>query len=160
MRKITLDFYIFLGILFLTCTCNNGDETPEEALRREMLAAINDIRTTGCLCGEDSMPPVQPVVWSDELTIASKRHVDDMSANDFLSHTGSDGSTPANRANDAGFMGAYIGENIARGFISISDVMVRWKTSTSHCKMMMDVHFNFVGAANNSYYWVQVFGSN
>ena len=83
-----------------------------------------------------------------------------MAAADIFSHIGTDGSTPPRRALEAGFEGAYIGENIARGYITIADVMKQWKNSESHCKTMMDGHFNFMAVAYEEYYWVQMFGSD
>jgi uncharacterized protein YkwD len=160
MNRISILFCVVICILCLSSECGNNDDSPEEILKREMLSEINQIRLTGCLCGQDSMPSVPELQWDEALTSAAKRHVLDMSTNNFLSHSGSDGSTPANRAIDAGYAGVYIGENIARGFSTTHDVMNRWKSSESNCKTIMDKNYFFIGAATNYYYWTQVFGSN
>ena len=148
----------FAAIVLVVLACGHDD--PAEVLKREMLSEVNKLRTSGCICGEDTMPPVQEVVWDESLTIAAKRHLNDMIDNDFFNHIGSDGSTPASRASDAGFEGAYIGENIARGYINVQDVMNRWKNSENHCKTIMDFHYLYLGFAADQYYWVQLFGSD
>ena len=116
------------------------------------------MRRNGCFCGDDSMPPVPEISWDESLELAAERHVKDMAANNFLSHYGSDGSTPYSRITDAGFDGAFLGENIARGYITIQDVMEQWKKSPSHCKTIMDLHYSYMAVAYEDYYWVQVFG--
>jgi uncharacterized protein YkwD len=147
-------------LFFITVASECGkDKTPEEILRDEMLFEINKLRSSGCFCGPDSMPPVPELKWDASLTQAATRHVTDMVTHEFFNHIGSDGSTPASRALDAGYAGAYIGENIARGYITLKDVMDRWESSESHCKSMMDFHYLYIGAAADQFYWVQVLGS-
>jgi uncharacterized protein YkwD len=148
------------GLLIFFSGCGDDDITQEYILNDEMLSVINDLRKSGCFCGEDSMPPVQAVEWSNELTEAATRHVKDMSSNGFLSHIGSDESTPVERAHEANYIGVLIGENIARGFISTHDVMEQWISSEAHCKIIMNGQFYFVGAASVNYYWTQVFGGD
>ncbi len=61
----------------------------------------------------------------DRLRDAAVVQVQDMSANDFFSHTGSDGSTPGDRVLAAGYNwnqpGGAVGENIAAGSGRIYD---------------------------------------
>ncbi len=45
----------------------------------------------------------QPLAWSDQLANAAQAHSEDMAANGFQSHTGSDGSSPADRVQRAGY---------------------------------------------------------
>lgn len=158
MFRYLLQALLFSLILAIFCNCTEKGDVVD--FKKKMLEEINSKRLNGCFCGEDSMPPVQELLYDESLEFAAQRHVHDMTENNFLSHIGSDGSTPSNRAADAGFMGAYIGENIARGFISVDEVMSRWFSSTEHCKTMMDPYYSFMGIAYEEYYWVQLFGSN
>jgi uncharacterized protein YkwD len=149
-----LSIIVFIA---LNWSCND----PEEINFSEtILEEVNKLRREGCVCGEDTMPPVQEVLWDEALEAAARRHVLDMSQNDHFDHIGTDGSSPYHRTADAGFTGAYIGENIARGYRSINDVMMQWKNSNSHCKTMMDDHFYYMAVAYQDYYWVQLLGSN
>jgi uncharacterized protein YkwD len=146
--------FVLSGVILLCC----DHDTAEEILRRKMLVELNKIRLSGCACGDDTIPPIQVLNWSDELTVAAKRHTLDMSANSFLNHIGTDGSTPVIRAKDAGFEGIYVGENIARGYTSVEEVLLGWKSSEFHCKNLMNYHYTYIGVATNNYYWTLVLG--
>lgn len=158
MRKYFRNTLVLILTLLGFWACEDKPEINE--FRTKLLEEVNLLRMQGCLCGEDTMPAVQEVFWDDALEIAAVRHVTDMSQNNHLDHVGTDDSTPPQRAEDAGFEGVFIGENIARGYITISDVMNQWKSSTAHCKAMMDGRFYFMAVAYEDYYWVQLFGSN
>jgi uncharacterized protein YkwD len=47
--------------------------------------------------------PRQPLAWNDALAKAAQVHSDDMASNGFQSHTGSDGSSPADRIAREGY---------------------------------------------------------
>jgi uncharacterized protein YkwD len=83
----------------------------------------------------------------------------DMATHNFLNHVGTDGSTPAIRASEAGFEGIYVGENIAHGYSSVEEVIIGWKNSEAHCKNLMSYHYHFMGVATSDYYWTLVLGS-
>lgn len=51
----------------------------------------------------------------DRLQAAARAHAVDMAQNDFFSHTGSDGSSVADRTTMAGYLWTTVGENIAAG---------------------------------------------
>ena len=150
---------IFL-VLFLFLFLSDCDKPTKEDFILEILREVNEVRSTGCFCGEDSMPPVHALLWDDALDMAAQRHVRDMSLNNYLDHIGTDASTPYQRAAEAGFEGAFIGENIARGYLTIQDVMNQWIHSPSHCRTIMDDHYYYIAVAYDDYYWVQMFGSN
>ena len=71
------------------------------------------------------------VVWAekrrgnknDALDAAAYGHSQDMGVNNFLSHTGSNGSTPWDRMRAAGYQYSSAGENIAAGYSSPRSVM-------------------------------------
>jgi uncharacterized protein YkwD len=56
--------------------------------------------------------PQPPVAWNNQLAQAAQGHSQDMAANQFQSHTGSDGSSSGQRMQQAGYSGATSsGEN-------------------------------------------------
>jgi 3-phosphoshikimate 1-carboxyvinyltransferase len=55
---------------------------------------------------------LRPLIWNDSLATAARVHSEDSAANDFTGHTGSDGSTPSDRARRADWT-AGAGENVA-----------------------------------------------
>jgi uncharacterized protein YkwD len=123
-----------------------------------MLDTINAWRTHGCRCGGDTMPPVPPVQWNDTLALAARAHATDMMVNDYFDHIAPDGSSPIQRAVQAGYGGSYVGENIAVGYTSPDSVMQAWKNSVDHCMNIMDSTWTSFGAARAGTYWDQEFG--
>ncbi len=60
-------------------------------------------------------PPVQPLAFNTDLVQASVGHSNDMNTNQFFSHTGSDRTSPGQRATNAGFDWTALSESIAGG---------------------------------------------
>jgi uncharacterized protein YkwD len=148
-------------ILFVSCiitACVDHDILVHEDLRTDLLQAINKLRENGCKCGNDMMPPVPALIWNNVLETAANNHVTDMYTNNYFSHLSRDGSPPITRAQQAGYEGEYVGENIARGYYRIADVMKAWQQSESHCKAMMDTLYREAGASQFKDYWVLDFG--
>jgi uncharacterized protein YkwD len=52
-----------------------------------------------------------------------------MVANNYFSHTGSDGSSMATRVNATGYAWSSLGENIAAGYSGIDAVLAGWMAS-------------------------------
>ena len=81
------------------------------ALERLALAATNEARTTRGLA------PLRP---DDRLTRAARAHSDDLARTGRFSHTGSDGSVAADRAERAGVRYRALGENLYRSSLYAS----------------------------------------
>ncbi|MDN5286564.1 MAG: transporter [Mucilaginibacter sp.] len=154
MKKI-VKFSMLLCLIFYGC---KKDPVPAEDIQKEMLAAVNALRTTGCTCGTTNMPPVPAVIWNDKLQVAAAAHAKDMVVNNYFDHIAPDGSSPIQRAQEAGYTGMYIGENIGSGYNNIQQVIDAWKKSEDHCKAMMDSLYIELGAARYNTVWVQDFG--
>ena len=84
---------------------------------------------------------------------------------DELSHAGADGSTPGERALQAGYRWRVIGENIAAGPDSAQQVVAGWLASPEHCANIMDIRFTEMGVAfeidwrrASGIYWAQELG--
>lgn len=133
-----------------------------------MLAAVNAHRRAGANCGSRGVfAPAPELTWNAALTQAAVVHSDDMVANNFFNHTGSNGSTLGTRATAAGYAWSSLGENIAAGQSTIAIVVDGWMKSDGHCANVMNAGFREIGAAcvagnaNTSYrtYWTQDFGT-
>ena len=60
-----------------------------------------------------SSPAQPPLAWNAQLAQAAQGHSQDMATNQYQSHTGSDGSTPQQRMQAAGYTNATsTGENV------------------------------------------------
>jgi uncharacterized protein YkwD len=93
------------------------------------------------------------------LTQAASAHALDMETYNYLSHTGLDGSTPGDRALEAGYNYAYISENIARGFETEEGVMDGWMASEGHRDNILDPRAEDFGLGRVDDTWVLMLGS-
>ncbi len=107
-----------------------------------------------------------PLQIDVRLMAAAQRHSDDMAAQSFFSHVGSDGSTFDVRVQQAGYLQwLLLGENIAAGQTTPEAVMAAWMNSPGHRANILDPDFDHIGvgfATSNTYYrffWTQEFGS-
>jgi uncharacterized protein YkwD len=135
--------------------------------KNEVLSRLNAYRASGLTCGTEAMAPTTPVVWNENLQQAATAHVTDMATHDFLSHTGSDGSTARQRQQRYGFnsTGFYF-ENAGAGQSTVAEVMLGWRNSAEHCKAMMNasvrqvaVSCSFNSATQYGYYWAMEGGT-
>jgi len=136
-----------------------------ENFAAQILAQVNQMRASAQVCGAlGSRPAVAALGWNTKLETAAVRHSQDMAANTYMNHTGSDGSTPATRATDAGYSFQYINENVAMGYPDISAVVAAWMASDGHCANIMAAQIAHTAAActigsNGTKYWTLVGGS-
>ena len=71
-----------------------------------------------------SAPAKPPLAWNPDLAAAAQAHSQDMATNQFQSHTGSDGSTPDQRMQQAGYTNASsTGENAYAYATSVDEAM-------------------------------------
>jgi len=114
---------------------------------------------------ENGLPPLK---FNPRLREAALQHSQDMADNNFFSHTGSDGSTLADRIRRAGYTGWQLaGENIAAGFTEPWALLYSWMQS-DHRLNILSVYFNEIGIGlvydpgdtfgPYYYYWTQDFG--
>jgi uncharacterized protein YkwD len=100
---------------------------------------------------------------SAQLDAAARRHTVEMARTGNFSHTGVDGSTPAQRVTDAGYRYRIVAENIAAGQTSAHEVVRAWMNSASHranivnCELR-DLGVGYAVGANDRPYWTQDFG--
>jgi uncharacterized protein YkwD len=96
------------------------------------------------------------------LRTASRNHSVDMAQHENMSHDGSDGSTPWDRAEAAGY-DAAMSENIAMGYGTPDAVMAAWMNSDGHRQNILNCDAKAVGVglartSDGTAYWTQMFG--
>jgi uncharacterized protein YkwD len=130
-------------------------------IQAEMLQRINAFRAAGAVCGSVAYPAAGALTWNTTLLQAARGHATDMATNNYFSHTGRDGRSPAQRVLAAGYSYGRTGENIAAGQPTVESAMAAWITSPGHCQNMMTPDFKDVAvacarndAANYRIYWV------
>jgi uncharacterized protein YkwD len=125
-----------------------------EIMEDEVLAMVNRERQRdGCTTA---------VHADDRLHDAARGHSVDMAAHRTMSHTGSDGSTPWQRAERAGYPSA-MAENVAYGYPTAAAVMAGWMGSPGHKRNILNCSAKALGVGlaytrDNTPYWTQLFG--
>jgi len=130
-----------------------------------VLALVNQARTQPRSCGGRSFAAAPPLSLDAQLTHAASAHAQDMARHGFLDHRGRDGSSPADRADRAGYKWRSVGENVASGQTTPEHVVRDWLRSPEHCANIMDPRFTEMGlayavnaASEGGIYWAQAFG--
>lgn len=150
--------------------------------KKEFLDAVNEARAHQQDCGEYGVKPaVGALTWSDKLYKAAYTYNYDMVHGNAWHHVGSNtqsdivakaehldgGSHMRDRIEYYNYDFYYIGENIAKGYKTLHDVIAGWIDSDGHCRNLMDAHFTQLGMSllesdntEDKYgkYWTQDFG--
>jgi uncharacterized protein YkwD len=131
-----------------------------------MLDKVNAVRRSGFDCGSQGrFGAAGPLSWNSSLARAAEAHASDMAQRAFFSHTGSDGSSPAERVSRTGYPWQLVGENLAYATLGHFDavrVVEAWLTSPTHCANLLNPEFTQLGAAmvrGELEYWAQVFAT-
>ncbi len=128
--------------------CTNTDLIPTS----EDLGAIRN--ATLCLVNrERALHGERPLQSNGKLTRAAQSHSENMVAEDYFSHYGPSGDTPASRMRAAGYIygsdiGYEIGENIACGTLGLSTpkaIVEAWMHSPGHRENILDAHYRDTG---------------
>ncbi len=130
----------------------------------ELIERINEVRTSGQLCGGRRYPAVAPLQAHGLLQQAAWEHASNMANYNFLSHTGLDGSDVGQRVTALGYEWQFVGENIAAGQPNVDTAVKEWLASPGHCQNLMSSEYRETGVAcvanpdsEYGYYWTQVF---
>lgn len=128
--------------------------TPVDSWEARVMQLINSERAAE---GEPAL------TMDSRLVQAARRHSQDMADNDFFSHTGSDGSSPFGRIQDAGYSFTSAGETIAGGYTSPAAAVEAWMNSPPHHDILLgnftEVGVGYVYKADSTYrqYWTADF---
>lgn len=137
------------------------------SLGKVVLDLVNSARATGRRCGGKFFAAAAPLALDPMLTQAAQQHSRDMAEHDAFDHQGFDGSSPATRVERAGFKEhRIVGENIAAGAMTATEVVQGWLASPAHCENIMDGRFTLLGVAyaenlhtKSGVFWTQDFAA-
>ncbi|KAK1934593.1 Uncharacterized protein P3T76_011202 [Phytophthora citrophthora] len=99
-----------------------------------------------------------------KLQEAAQRHSDDQATNNFMDHTGSDGSSMSQRVTDAGYNWRGVAENVAAGQVDVDEVMDAWMNSEGHRHnilgeyTMLGTAYAYTSDGLYNHFWTQDFG--
>jgi uncharacterized protein YkwD len=155
-------------ITALSAACSRPTHNPD--FEQEVLDLVNRHRTSGTTCGKlGELPPVPALSMNEKLREAARTHSLWMGQN-RVSHEsagGPIGDTPDQRMERAGYeRWRALGENVAAGQATPTEVVEGWMSSESHCANIMNPHFTEVGIGyaflEGAYwtYWTQDFGAS
>ncbi len=116
-------------------------QTDDETL----LALVNAARAQARRCGEVDAPAVAALRLNATIKQAALEQANWVRETDSLSHTGRAGSTPGQRLTATGYAWGAVGENLARGYQQLGDVVQAWLASPGHCMNIMHAGFTEVG---------------
>jgi len=174
MKKSILIALLMIAVvpfIFLVgCGGNNSDnnsdlrELPEQpayvaSFERQVFDLTNTERVNYGLT---------PFLWHDVLSRVSRDHSIDMARGNFMSHTGSDGTSARQRMENAGLNVANgvtgWSENVARGQRTPEAVVTAWMNSTGHRANILNenrthlgVGFAYFSGDSMPTYWTQKF---
>jgi uncharacterized protein YkwD len=103
-----------------------------------------------------------PLKLESRLQDAAKLHARDMAEHEFMAHEGTDKSTPQQRVVNAGYRYLGTGENVAKGYREVKEVMQSWMESPPHKKNILG-DYTEIGVAmatgeDGKPYWCADFG--
>lgn len=137
-----------------------------------VLTSSNDVvnRMLELVNQQRSEVGLEPLTLNSQLTDAAQTHSQDMADHDFVGHDGSDGSSPFDRMQQAGYHFSTAGENVAAGQSTPEDAIASWMNETppddGHRRNILSPDFREIGigyAFNDAYqykhYWTQDFGT-
>lgn len=122
-------------------------ERDAAVISRLVLALTNQARAHARTCGSQRFAAAPPLSLASALTRAARAHSRDMVVRGFFGHSGSDGSTPGERATRAGYRWSMVGENIASGVRTGREAVAGWLASPEHCANIMTAGFSQMGVA-------------
>ncbi|MER7565296.1 CAP domain-containing protein [Streptomyces sp. NPDC097941] len=109
---------------------------PARRPAADVTAAVNRHRTeAGC-------PPVRPRA---SLTRAAQAHSTDMARHRRLTHTGTDGSSPADRMRAAGYRPGRTGEALTAGPATAGAAVAQWMASAPHRAIILTCGYTDAG---------------
>lgn len=129
-------------------------EQSEAEVQYRMLDAVNALRRSA---------GAQPVQLNAQLTAAAATHSRDMSVQNRPWHFGSDGSSPIDRVQRAGYSATLIGENISESYETELETLAAWMEDPSTRIVVTDPRGRDLGFAwfqepNGKIWWTMILG--
>ncbi len=129
-------------------------ERDETKITFRMLDSVNALRQAA---------GVTPLKLNAELTAAAATHARDMSVQNRPWHFGSDGSSPIERAERAGYPGLVLGETISETFETELETLSAWMEQTDTRAIILDrravnLGFAWYQEENGKIWWTMLVG--
>lgn len=158
-----IKFLLLLVIVLLFCVLPVAglftESTSAQSSGYDVIAAVNQLRAA------NGLPPYEV---NSALMAAAQSHSEYMASTGTISHTGSGGTSPSDRAAAAGYGSAggfSLSENIAAGSgWTAQDAVQIWQGDSLHLDTMLSPNYNEAGAgvatAGNTTYFTLDVGSS
>jgi uncharacterized protein YkwD len=172
------------GSVICACTPDDEPEPPEvpeieycdavrdwdpawSAYEDEVVLLLNERRAAGGTCADQSFEPSGPLRMDPALRCAARKHALDMAEQDYFSNVDAEQVDFHARAEQAGYVGAALEQNIGAAHSTPEQLVTAVMGSAAPCIAVLTpdadeigVGFlEFEGAAFPSY-WTQVFGQS
>ncbi|MDP5219990.1 CAP domain-containing protein [Ruegeria sp. 2205SS24-7] len=120
-----------------------------------MLDSVNSLRSAA------GLPTVQ---LNSQLNAAAATHARDMSVQNRPWHFGSDGSSPLDRAQRAGYFGQFLGEAISESYETELETLSAWMEQPGTRSVIMDpqarnMGFSWFQESSGKIWWTLEMGS-
>lgn len=161
MNDLSRRSFFLLGAAFAVSACSatipplpaSSASRPEQLTRDQIIAAINATRRANGAPAWTYNPRLETAALSQARLMAAK---------DTLSHDL--GVTLRQRVTEAGYLGA-VGENVAKGYKSLPDVIEGWLASKGHRDTLLSPKFTEFGLAvartgSGKLYWTLIAGGS
>lgn len=127
-----------IAALLMGCVGGGGGSynIRDGRVQESMLDGVNTLRTTS---GQ------APLVIDPTLVAAGMRHAADMSRQGRPWNWGSDGSSPIQRAYEAGYAGVFLSELISETFESETDTLAAWYSDPVFRQAILDSRARAMG---------------
>lgn len=133
---------------------STGSTTEEDsssvvsAYAKEVVSLVNQ---------ERAKVGLDPLVIHTNLTKMAVAKAQDMSDNNYFSHTSPTYGSPFDMMKTFGITYKYAGENIAKGQKTPEEVVNAWMNSPGHKANILNENFTLIGVGYVNGYWAQAF---
>ena len=127
---------------------SDDTDEPQSDMATQMLALVNNARSTGYDCGRYGyFDRTTDLELDSSLNQAAKVQADHLANRSLFGHVGPGGNTASDRVSATDYNGFFQGENVAAGQDSVEEVVQGWLESDGHCRNIMNPNAREMGAA-------------
>jgi len=133
-------------------------------LSAALIKAYDPVKMLCLVNSERSRSGLSPLGLSNQLQNSAQEHSEDQAQMRSMTHDGSDGSSPGERVERAGYKWNAVAENVAYGYGDEEECMKEWMNSPGHRENILGpdyTHFgSAVGYSGSTPYYTQDFGGD
>ncbi len=104
---------------------------------------------------------VKVLMWDNTLAHLAQVRSEEIAASAYFEHQRPNGQRVESILSENGYTYKYFGENIARDYFSVPEVVLAWQNSLGHYHNMINKNFQRIGVGmarkGKKIYWVQFF---